>query len=319
MVRARRQALPRHGLDLLRRRRRRQAAARRGDPQRDQRRARSPARATSPRARRSRCPAGSATRRCRTCRTPSSASARSSAAPRRCASRVRMFLKYGVDSVKLNLSGEYIAGMPAEFTPMTDEEVAVAVEEAKLRGKRVAAHARSARIDQAVRAPRHRDDLPRELHRRGGARHARGRTRTSIFVAPGLAWLINTCYHASRVGHDARGDGEDGLSPRARGRRSRSLQEDAQARHPHPARRRLRLRLDRRTAPTRKDLEYFVKYLGFTPMEALLVGDQLGGEIMMRRQRARPGEGGLSRRPAAGRRRPARQHRGAAGQAASWR
>ena len=33
---------------------------------------------------------------------------------RRC---VRMFLKYGVDTIKLNLSGEYIAGMPAEFTP----------------------------------------------------------------------------------------------------------------------------------------------------------------------------------------------------------
>src|SRR5689334_12800754 len=32
---------------------------------------------------------------------------------------VRMFLKYGVDTVKLNLSGEYIAGIPAEFTPMS--------------------------------------------------------------------------------------------------------------------------------------------------------------------------------------------------------
>ena len=29
--------------------------------------------------------------------------------------------KYGVDTVKLNLSGEYIAGIPAEFTPMTDD------------------------------------------------------------------------------------------------------------------------------------------------------------------------------------------------------
>ena len=31
-----------------------------------------------------------------------------------------------------------------------------------------------------------------------------------------------------------------------------------------------------------KDLEYFVRYLGFTPMEALLAATQLGGEIMMR-------------------------------------
>ena len=57
---------------------------------------------------------------------------------------MRMFLKYGVDTIKLNLSGEYIAGIPAEFTPMTDAEVAMAVEEAKMRGKRLAAHARSA-------------------------------------------------------------------------------------------------------------------------------------------------------------------------------
>jgi imidazolonepropionase-like amidohydrolase len=31
-----------------------------------------------------------------------------------------------------------------------------------------------------------------------------------------------------------------------------------------------------------KDLEYFVKYLGFTPMEALLSTTKLGGEVMLR-------------------------------------
>jgi imidazolonepropionase-like amidohydrolase len=31
-----------------------------------------------------------------------------------------------------------------------------------------------------------------------------------------------------------------------------------------------------------KDLEYFVRYLGFTPMEALLSATQYGGQIMMR-------------------------------------
>jgi imidazolonepropionase-like amidohydrolase len=31
-----------------------------------------------------------------------------------------------------------------------------------------------------------------------------------------------------------------------------------------------------------KDLEYFVKYLGFTPMEALVAATQYGGQIMMR-------------------------------------
>ena len=38
------------------------------------------------------------------------------------------------------------------------------------------------------------------------------------------------------------------------------------------------------------DLEYFVKYVGFTPMEAILSATKLGGEIMMR-----PGELGVVR------------------------
>src|SRR5690349_14163737 len=33
---------------------------------------------------------------------------------------VRTFLKYGVDTIKLNLSGEYLAGIPAELSPMSD-------------------------------------------------------------------------------------------------------------------------------------------------------------------------------------------------------
>ena len=36
------------------------------------------------------------------------------------------------------------------------------------------------RVDQAVRAARHRDHLPRELHRRRGPRHARGQSRPAL-------------------------------------------------------------------------------------------------------------------------------------------
>src|SRR4029453_3068321 len=66
---------------------------------------------------------------------------------------VRPFLKYGVDSVKLNLSGDnFTPSSPAGTTWMSDEEVAMAVHETHLRGKRVAAHARSsASVKQAVR------------------------------------------------------------------------------------------------------------------------------------------------------------------------
>ncbi|HVJ59686.1 MAG TPA: amidohydrolase family protein, partial [Burkholderiaceae bacterium] len=52
---------------------------------------------------------------------------------------VRQFIKYGVDSIKINLSGEYITGLPAEYTPFSDEEIAMCVREAKRFGKRVSA------------------------------------------------------------------------------------------------------------------------------------------------------------------------------------
>ena len=65
---------------------------------------------------------------------------------------VRQLIKYGVDSIKLNLSGEEITGMGAEETPMSEEEVAMAVSEAKCRNKVLAAHARSSgSVKQCVR------------------------------------------------------------------------------------------------------------------------------------------------------------------------
>ncbi len=55
-----------------------------------------------------------------------------STAPRTCASVVRMFLKYGVDSIKLNLSGDnFVPGADAKTTWMTDAEVAAAQEEVR--------------------------------------------------------------------------------------------------------------------------------------------------------------------------------------------
>jgi imidazolonepropionase-like amidohydrolase len=65
---------------------------------------------------------------------------------------VRTLIKYGVDTIKLNLSGEEITGMAAEETPMSEEEVAMAVREARIRNKSLSAHARSSgSIKQCVR------------------------------------------------------------------------------------------------------------------------------------------------------------------------
>src|SRR3954447_5083089 len=57
---------------------------------------------------------------------------------------VRLFLKYGVDSIKLNLSGDnFTPQSPSETTWMMDEEVEAAMREVRIRGKRGIAHARS--------------------------------------------------------------------------------------------------------------------------------------------------------------------------------
>ena len=56
---------------------------------------------------------------------------------------VRTLIKYGVDSIKLHLSGEAITGTGVEETPTSEDEVAMAASEAKCRGKLLGAHARS--------------------------------------------------------------------------------------------------------------------------------------------------------------------------------
>ncbi len=173
---------------------------------------------------------------------------------------VRMFLKYGVDTVKLNLSGEYIAGIPAEFTPMTEEEIAVAVKEAHVRGKRVSAHARSAEsVKQCVRHgieiiyhASFADEEALDMLEAKKDRH---------FVAPGIAWLINTSFHAAPWGKTLKKMHRRGIRILPGGDYG-----FAWIKHGTNA----------------KDLEYFVKYLGFTPMEALLAATKLGGQIMMR-------------------------------------
>ena len=192
---------------------------------------------------------------------------------------VRMFLKYGVDTVKLNLSGEYIAGLPAEFTPMTDAEIATAVKEAHTRGKRVSAHARSSEsVKQCVRHgieliyhASFADEEALDMLEAAKDRH---------FVAPGLAWLVNTSYHAS----------EWGITPDAAKKMGyhREL-EIACATLQKMHKRGIRVLPGGdygfawiKHGTNAQDLEYFVKYLGFTPMEAIMAATKLGGDIMMR-------------------------------------
>jgi imidazolonepropionase-like amidohydrolase len=193
---------------------------------------------------------------------------------RRC---VRMFAKYGVDSIKINLSGESITGMPSEMSQFTSEEVRVCVEEAKAWGKRVAAHARSTWsikecIRQGIEVIYHASFTDEEALDMLEAK------KLEHHVAPGLAWLINTCHHAS----------EWGLTPEVTKKMGYHRELEA-AIESMKAMRKRGIRIlpggDYGFAWTphgtnAKDLENFVKFVGMSPMEALLSATAWGGPMM---------------------------------------
>jgi imidazolonepropionase-like amidohydrolase len=190
---------------------------------------------------------------------------------------VRTLIKYGVDTIKLNLSGEELTGMAAEETPMSEEEVAMAVREAKIRNKSLAAHARSSgSIKQCVR------------HGIGVIYHASFADEEALdmleaakdrhFVAPGLAWLINTARNAA----------EYGIKPGS----PIAMSYERELEHAVETCRKMQRRGIRvliggdygfawtPQGTNAKDLEYFVDMVGMSPMEAIVAGTRLGGEIM---------------------------------------
>jgi imidazolonepropionase-like amidohydrolase len=193
---------------------------------------------------------------------------------------VRMFLKYGVDSIKLNLSGDnFVAGARAETTWMTDEEVAVAVREAKMRNKRVTAHARSCEsIKQCVRHgieviyhASFTDEESLDMLEANKDKH---------FVAPGIAILYAMLNEAEKwgitrakavdMGYQVEWDAalESLRKMHKRGIRVLPGGDYGFAFTPH--------------CQNARDLEFFVKYLGMTPMEAILSATQFGAQIMMK-------------------------------------
>jgi imidazolonepropionase-like amidohydrolase len=192
---------------------------------------------------------------------------------------VRMFLKYGVDQVKLNLSGDnLVPGADAHTSWMSDEEVAVAAREVKVRGKRLATHARSSEsVKQSMRhgveVIYHASFADEEALDMMEAQKDR------IFVAPGLSVIIRLLNEGEVVGVTnaiAKDMGYE-LELEAAVKSMKAM-----------------LRRGIRVLPggdygfawaphgeNAKDLEYFVKYLGMTPMEALISATRWGGQIMM--------------------------------------
>lgn len=192
---------------------------------------------------------------------------------------VRMFVKYGVDHLKINLSGEYIAGIPAEANPFSEEEIAMLAAEAKLAGKRVAAHARSNKSVKAcvkhgfelIFHASFADDEALDMLEAAKDRH---------FVAPGLGWLVNTLYNAADYGID------EETATRMGYRRELEVASDT-LRRMHKRGIRILPGGDYGFAwmphgTNARDLEYLVQYVGMTPIEALIAATKHGGDLMMR-------------------------------------
>jgi imidazolonepropionase-like amidohydrolase len=193
---------------------------------------------------------------------------------------VRMFLKYGVDSIKLNLSGDnFTPQSPADTTWMTDAEVAAAAEEVRLRGKRIIVHARScASVKQALRHGIHL--IYHASFSDTESLDMLEAVKDKVFVAPGIAilyamlneaeaWGISKA-QAISMGYQIEWDAAlESLSKmHKRGIRVLPGGDYGFAFTPH--------------CQNARDLEFFVKYLGFTPMEAIRCATLYGGQIMMR-------------------------------------
>jgi len=193
---------------------------------------------------------------------------------------VRMFLKYGVDSIKLNLSGDNFApASPAETTWMSDEEVAMAVRETKIRGKRVSVHARScASVKQALRhgceVIYHASFTDEE------ALDLLEQHRDTIFVAPGISVLIKLLSEGEIAGISRKKAQDMGYEIELE-----AAVKSLQAMHKRGVRVLPGGDYGFSWAPhgtNAMDLQYLVKYVGMTPMEALRSATFYGGQIMMR-------------------------------------
>jgi imidazolonepropionase-like amidohydrolase len=192
----------------------------------------------------------------------------------------REMCRDGVDTLKINVSGDAgTPAAPADSTVMSEAEIHAVTDVAHDFHKRVAAHARSA---EAVKRCLHYqvDILYHATLLDEEALDMLTAARAEVFVAPTLGHLYATVHEAQRWGLTPALVRERGLDEelergiqsakalRQRGVRLLPGGDYGFAWNPIGA--------------NARDIEHFVKLLGFTPMDAILAATRLGGEIMLR-------------------------------------
>jgi imidazolonepropionase-like amidohydrolase len=162
---------------------------------------------------------------------------------------------------------------------MTDAEVAAAMDEVRVRGKRGTAHARSAAsVKQALRHGI--DVIYHASFSDTETLDMLEAAKDRVFVAPGIAILYAMLHEAEAfgisharavsMGYQIEWDAalETLRAMHRRGIRVLPGGDYGFAFTPH--------------CQNSRDLEFFVKYLGFTPMEAIRSATLYGGQIMMK-------------------------------------
>jgi len=188
----------------------------------------------------------------------------------------RLLAREGVDCLKLNLSGDLgTSAWPSEETPMTDAEVEAAMEVARPRGLRVAAHCRSS--ESVLMALRHGIEVIYHANYADArALDALEAARDRVFVGPALGITYNL----------SQAEGRWGVTPERAAAFTRELEISVET---VAALRRRGVRVlpggDYGFPFTphgtyARDLWLFVKILGFSPMDTLVAATRWGGELM---------------------------------------
>ena len=191
----------------------------------------------------------------------------------------RQMVREGVDTLKINPSGdEFVPWARAEQTVMNDAEVEAVCEVARQRGKRVAAHARSA--ESVKMSLRHGVEIIyHATFADAEAIDMLERQKDRVFVAPTIGITYATLNEGSQWGLTPEVCEQLGMK--------REL-ETAMKAIPEMKRRGIRVLPGgdygfawNPIGTNARDLEHFVKLFGYSPMEAILAATKLGGEIMM--------------------------------------
>lgn len=191
---------------------------------------------------------------------------------------VRLCIREGVDTIKLNISGDdFVPAAKGGMTVMREAEVRMACEVAHDFGKKVASHSRASNavlraLDCGVDVIYHCEFADeRALDRLEAA-------RDRVFVGPAIGLIHNTLHEAAPWGIDREAARSLGMD---------RCMENAQRTYEQVRKRGIRAVVggDYGFAWTpqgtnARDIEHFVKLFGYSASEALQCATRVGGELM---------------------------------------